>query len=82
MEDFRREMNCEENEKAPIEFTQLFDRIICPYCNYQFVLIAAFRTLDEERAENDDYSKWFITQQCTCNYCPTCGNRIAKKGEG
>jgi len=72
-------MNCKENERVPITLTKYFDRIICPYCNYEFALIVATRTPDKELEENEDYSKWFIMELCTCEYCPKCGKKIREK---
>ena len=72
----KKKMNCEENEKVPITFTRYFDRIICPHCGFEFVLTVAMRTNDKELEENSDYDKWFVMQQCTCDYCPECGKEI------
>lgn len=69
-------MNSKENEKVPIGFTKHFDRIVCPYCDYEFILIAAFRTSDKLLEENFDYQKWFIMQQSICDYCPNCGKEL------
>ena len=69
-------MDYKENEMVPMGFTKYFDRIICPYCDYGFILIATFRTSDELLEENPDYQKWFIMQQCRCDYCPNCGKKL------
>ena len=61
------------NEKVPIGFTKYFDRIVCPHCDFGFVLIATFRTADDVLGEHD---KWSVMQQCTCEYCPECGKSI------
>jgi len=64
------------NEKVPIIFTKYFDRIICPHCGFDCVVIAVFRTSNEVLEENDDYDKWITMLLQKCDYCPDCGKEI------